>query len=107
MPEDSRPVFSRIGLPRSTKSVSFGTASVPVSSKPASAGPVARMRSALVTVPCTTKPEINAPLHFTQGTEPSAQWSQSGQRVGLRDLGSNLGALCEKDFLQKSVISAG
>ena len=45
-------------------------------------------------------------MHFTEGTEPSPQKSQSGQAVWLRELGSDLCALCEKDFLQKSVIDA-
>jgi hypothetical protein len=47
------------------------------------------------------------PMHFTESTEPSPQKSQSGQGVWLRDLGSGLCALWEKDFLQKSVIDAG
>jgi len=46
-------------------------------------------------------------MHFTESTEPSPQKSQSGQGVWLRDLGSGLCALWEKDFLQKSVIDAG
>jgi hypothetical protein len=33
--------------------------------------------------------------------------SQSGQGVWLRDLGSKLGALCEKEFVHESVIDAG
>ena len=37
-------------------------------------------------------------MHFTEGTEPSPQQSQSGQGVGLRDPGADLGALCEKRF---------
>ena len=36
-------------------------------------------------------------LHFTEGTEPSPQRPQSGQGAWLRDLGSDLGALCECD----------
>jgi hypothetical protein len=48
------------------------------------------------------------PMHFTEGTEPSPQQSQSGQGVGLRDPGADLGALCEKRFSsEKSVIAAG
>lgn len=35
-------------------------------------------------------------MYFTEGTEPSTQSSQSGQGVWLRDLGSDLCALCEK-----------
>jgi len=46
------------------------------------------------------------PMHFTESTEPSPQKSQSGQGVWLRDLGSGLCVLWEKDFLQKSVIDA-
>ena len=34
------------------------------------------------------------PKHFTEGTEPSPQKAQSGQGVGLRELGADLGALC-------------
>jgi len=37
-------------------------------------------------------------MHFTEGKEPSPQKSQSGQGVWLRDLGSDLCALCEKRF---------
>jgi hypothetical protein len=37
-------------------------------------------------------------MHFTEGTEPSPQQSQSGQGVWLRDLGLDLCALCEKRF---------
>ena len=48
------------------------------------------------------------PMHFTEGTEPGPQQSQSGQGVGLRDPGADLGALCEKRFSsEKSVIAAG
>ena len=36
--------------------------------------------------------------HFTEGTEPSPQKAQSGQGVGLRDLGADLGALWAKRF---------
>ena len=35
-------------------------------------------------------------MHFTEGTEPSPQRPQSGQGAWLRDLGSDLGALCDK-----------
>ena len=38
------------------------------------------------------------PMQFTEGAEPSPKGSQSGQGIGLRDLGSDLGALCEKRF---------
>ena len=38
------------------------------------------------------------PMHLTKGTEPGPQRSQSGHGVGLRDLGADLGALCEKRF---------
>ena len=38
------------------------------------------------------------PMHFTEGTEPSPQKSQNAIRVWLRDLGSDLCALCEKRF---------
>ena len=41
------------------------------------------------------------PMHFTESTAPSPQKSQSGQGVWLRALGADLGALWEKDFLQK------
>ncbi len=41
------------------------------------------------------------PMHFTASTEPSPQKSPSGQGVWLRDLGSDLWAPREKDFLQK------
>ena len=44
---------------------------------------------------------------FTEDTEARPQSSQSGQGVWLRDLGSKLGALGEKEFLQESVIDAG
>jgi hypothetical protein len=44
---------------------------------------------------------------FTEDTEPKPQSSQSGQGVWLRDLGSKLGALCEKEFVHESVIDAG
>ena len=44
---------------------------------------------------------------FTEDTEPRPQSSQSGQGVWLRELGSKLGALCEKEFIQESVIEAG
>ena len=44
---------------------------------------------------------------FTEDTEPRPQSSPSGQGVWLRELGSKLGALCEKEFIQESVIDAG
>ena len=44
---------------------------------------------------------------FTEDTEPRPQSSQSGKGVWLRELGSKLGALCEKEFIQESVIDAG
>ena len=44
---------------------------------------------------------------FTEDTEPRPQSSQSGQGVWLCDLRSKLGALCEKEFIQESVIDAG
>ena len=44
---------------------------------------------------------------FTEDTEPKPQSSQSGQCVWLRDLGLDLCALREKEFVQESVIDAG
>ncbi len=44
---------------------------------------------------------------FTEDTEPRPQSAQSGQGIWLRELGSKLGALCEKEFIQESVIDAG
>ena len=38
-------------------------------------------------------------IPFTEGTEPSPQ--SSGQGAWLRDLGSDLGALYQKDFFGK------
>ncbi len=42
-------------------------------------------------------------MHFTEGTEPSPQKSQSGQAVWLRELGSDLCALCEKKIFFRKV----
>ncbi len=44
---------------------------------------------------------------FTADTEPRPQSSPSGQGLWLRELGSKLGALCENEFIQESVIEAG
>ena len=44
---------------------------------------------------------------FTEDTEPRPQSSPRGQGVWLRELGSKLGALGEKEFIQERVIDAG
>ena len=44
---------------------------------------------------------------FAEDPEPGSQSSQSGQGVWLRELGLDLCALCEKEFIQESVIDAG
>ena len=44
---------------------------------------------------------------FAEDPEPGSQSSQSGQGVWLRDVGSKLGALGEKEFMPERVIDAG
>ena len=51
-------------------------------------------------------PELSQTF-FTEGAEPRPQSSQSEQRVWLRVLGSKLGALGEKEFIEESVIDPG
>ncbi len=51
-------------------------------------------------------PELSQTF-FTEGTEPRPQSSPSEQGVWLRDLGSKLGALGEKEFIEESVIDLG
>ena len=92
---------SRSRLPGTSQSETFGRL---ILCEGLTAGSYARAR-----VEFRLPRRVHTPLeprHFTEGTEPSPPRSQSRKGVGLGDLGSNLCALCEKDFPQKSVITA-